>query len=179
MILFGIRKEVYKMPKMIKKPQAKHTDIVFRRWALGAFFSAALFGSVFGALIKTILDSGKAVPMSILFVAYVVYTAVTAVASVMGFRAYNREDVGAALFQGILLCLSAVFALVNVRLAVVMLLESFGKSEASKKLIGEQSVSEFITSQRTAWVLMAVGLGFCVAVGVLAIVKLATYKNNK
>ncbi len=167
------------MPKMIKKPQAKRSDIVFRKWALGAFFSAALFGSVFAALIKTILDSGKAVPMSILFAAYVIYTGVTAVAAVMGIRAYSREDVGAALFQGLLLCASAIFALVNIRLAVVMLLESFGKSEASKKLIGEQSVSEFITSQRTAWVLMAIGLGLCIAVGVLAIVRLATYKNKQ
>ena len=166
------------MPKQIKKPQPKQSDIAFRKWALAAFFSAVLFGSVFAALIKKVLDSGEAVPMTILFCAYVIYLVMTGLAAWRGIMAYAREDAGAALLHGILLAFSSVFALVNVRLAIVMLLESYKKTETSKKLIGEQSVSDFIASQRTAWVLMAVGMAFCVVVGVLAIVKLASTKKK-
>ena len=167
------------MPKQIKKPQTKQSDITFRKWALAAFVSAVLFGTAFGVLIKSVLDSGKPVPMTILFAAYVIYLVMTALAAWKGIQAYSKEDAGAALLHGILLGFSSVFALVNVRLAVVMLLEAFKKTEASKKLIGEQSVSDFINSQRTAWVLLAVGMAFCVMVGVLAIVKLVSSRKNK
>ena len=49
------------MPVRIKRPEVKKSDIAFRKWALAAFLSAAVFGTVFAALINTILDAGKAV----------------------------------------------------------------------------------------------------------------------
>ena len=167
------------MPKQIKKPQAKQSDITFRKWALAAFVSAVLFGTAFGVLIKSVLDSGKPVPMTVLFCTYVVYLVTTALAAWKGVQAYAREDAGAALLHGILLGFSSIFALVNIRLAIVMLLEAFKKTETSKKLIGEQSVSDFINSQRTAWVLLAIGMALCVMVGVLAIVKLISSRKSK
>ena len=167
------------MPVRIKRPEVKKSDIAFRKWALAAFLSAAVFGTVFAALINTILDAGKAVPTTILFCAYVIYLVMTALAAWKGISAYAREDVGAALFQGLLLCFSAICALVNMRLAIVMLLEAYGKSESAEKLMGEQSTSEFIASQRTPWIMLAIGMALGIAVGVLAIVKLASSKKDK
>ena len=166
------------MPVTIKKPQAKKSDLTFRKWAIAAFFTAALFASAFAALINKILDSGKPAPTTVLFCAYCIYIAGTVTAAVMGIRAYTKEDAGAALFQGLLLLFSAITAIVNLRLAIVMLLESFGKSEMSKKIMGDQTARDFIASQRTGWILLAAGMAVCLGVGVMATVKLAKSRKQ-
>lgn len=161
------------MPKQIKKDILQKGDKKSRIAAVVSMICAFAFAAAVIALMPSLIKDESAVKASVITVGFAVFTASCAVHSVLSFLCYKREENFTALFQGIISLLSALLCLINFRFMAVLLLSALKMDSAALKLVGDQTMTEFVSSQASGWMCMVISAAAMIILGILGIIRLA------
>jgi len=110
-----------------------------------------------------------AVIMSVIFFVYFAYTAVQ---TFLAFNYYRRSDQFAGVGHGVVLVITDIVNIVNLRFFLVMLFEGLDKSETAKKIIGDVSETDYLQGLSGPWLALLAGMVAVMILGILSVAKL-------
>ncbi|WP_124100786.1 hypothetical protein [Ruminococcus sp. Marseille-P6503] len=161
------------MPKQIKKDVLQKGDKKSRVAAVVSMICAFAFAAAVIALMPSLVKDESPVKASVITAGFAVFTASCIVHAALAFLCYKREGNFTVLFQGVVSLLSALLCLINFRFMAVLLLSGLKMDSAARKLVGDQTMTEFVGSQTSGWVCMVVSAAAMIILGILGIIRLA------
>lgn len=161
------------MPKQIKKNVLRKGEKKSRIAAVVSMVCALAFAVVVIILLPSLTEDESPVKAAIITAGFVIFTASCVVHLVLSFICYKREMNFTALFQGIVSSLSTFFCLVNFRFMTVLLLSGLKLDSAAESLVGDMTMTEFVSSQTSGWVCMIIAAVAMIVLGILGITRLA------
>ncbi len=160
------------MPKQIKNQRISTYEKTNRVFAVISMSCAVIFALILIFIFPAMIKDESVSKVIIVALGYLLFTASCVVHSVTAFRSYKKADNMTGLFHGILSILTTAFCLLNFRFNLVMVLSSFDKENAAYKVIGDQTMTNFVSSQTTAWTCMVLAIFMMIIMGILGIIKL-------
>ncbi len=165
------------MPKQIKKkelPKGEKTSCILGMIAM--FMSLAL-SSLMIFLVQQ--SSGDKEPKALgiaVFAVYAVFTVVCLIHFLQGLVTFKKQESYAALFTSMLTAVSLFGLLLNVQFMLAMMFSALGKEKIVNKIVGDAGITDFISTQTSAWNLMLAGIAAAFAVGIIDIIRIAKTK---
>lgn len=162
------------MPKQIKTkalPEGERTNC---RLGIAAMVAAFAFGGTLMALISVLEKggtAGDALGIAV-FGCLVLFLAVSMWHCIQGIVTYEKHEHYGVLMTSVLTGVSVLGCLLNVQMSLSLLLTSLGMEDAAKSVIGGRSFAEFMAGQRTAWIIMIIGVSTGVFAGLIGMSKL-------
>lgn len=167
------------MPIQIKKPEFKKFDKKYRISCLISLGAAVLFMAALIGLMGKISNEADKLASTLLFAAYILLFGCCFYSMYRGVKAYTAEDNTADLFQCAFFLAAIIFCFMNLRFALILIFSAYGLNSAADSLRGEQTYSEFISTQYSNWVCMIIGCVLIIIAGIFAAVKLIKYRKKK
>ncbi|MBR6044184.1 MAG: hypothetical protein IKP47_00970 [Ruminococcus sp.] len=164
------------MPKQIKKKELTGAEklgcaFVIAAMGLGLVFTVAFI--IFIPSIDSDSESVQQVKSIALGAGYVLFTLAAIASGILCLRAYRRSDQGGDMMRSFFSFLSAFMTLLCVRFMLALFFSGLGETETVKKIVGDNTYSEFIKNQGASFACLVIGLSVMLIAGVTAIIKLA------
>jgi len=160
------------MGKKIKRDPLTKAEKLYRGLAIGLFCYTVACAGVGGVLFPKMTKNESKTMAVIMSVIFFVYFAYTAVQTFLAFNYYRRSDQFAGVGHGVVLVITDIVNIVNLRFFLVMLFEGLDKSETAKKIIGDVSETDYLQGLSGPWLALLAGMVAVMILGILSVAKL-------
>ncbi|MCR5816221.1 MAG: hypothetical protein K6F91_05025 [Ruminococcus sp.] len=161
------------MGKKIKKEPLTKAEKVYRGLGIGLFaYTVGCAGAGAALFPKMTENESKtlAIAMSVVFFGYFVYCAVQ---MFLAFFYYKKTEEFAGIGHGVMLSITTIINIVNLKFFLVMLFEGLGKTDTAKRIIGSSvSETEYLQTLSGTWTALLFGMVAVMILGILCTVKL-------
>lgn len=162
------------MPKQIKKKELPGLEKASCGLGIAAMFLSLIMSALMILLVQQVsADKDPKVLGMAVFIAYAVFTVVCLIHFIQGIVTFKKLESYGALFTAMLTGISVFGLLVNVQLMAAMMFSAIGKEGMVPKITGEGGVTDFMSSQSSAWTMMIAGISTAFAVGIIDMIRLA------
>ena len=163
------------MPKQIKTKALPAGELTNSKISILTMLAAFAFGGTLMALISVLEKSGTpgtALGVSV-FVCLVLFLAFSLWHCIQGIITYEKHEHYGVLLTSVLTVFSSFACILNTQMALSLFLTSIGMEDAAKSVVGGRSFAEFMSTQRTAWIIMVLGVTTGVMSGLIGMLKIS------
>lgn len=165
------------MPKQIKKKGLPKQEKVSCGLGIASMLLSLTLSGLMILMVQNTTEDSQPVALGIAtFGAYVVFTVICLTHFIQGLVTFKKLESYAALFTAMFTGISVFGLLLNVQLMLAMMFSALGKDGLVNKMLGDKGMTEFISTQTSAWNLMLAGICTAFAVGIIDLIRLARQK---